>query len=76
MINETGKIILVEAVYISHNTDTLEKGMIELLSLHLTANRADWVLLAWDGNRSRRKTLNSNWLNSVKIDIVSYSTRA
>ena len=46
----------------------LEKVWIQLFSLQLWVNsRADWFLLPWWGNWSRRrKTLNSKLLNSTK----------
>ena len=46
---------------------TLGKVWIQLFSLQLWVNsRADWVLQPWWGNYSRRrKTLNSNLLNSA-----------
>ena len=55
------------------------KVWIQLFSLQLWVNsRADWVLQPWWGNWSRRrKTLNSNLVNSAKkIDFVLYPARA
>ena len=57
----------------------LGKVWIQLFSLQLWVNSwADCVLQPWWGNLSRRrKTLNSNLLNSAKkIDQVSYPARA
>ena len=50
---------------ISHHTKSLRKGMNPIILSLAVDSRTDWVLSPWLGNHSRRrKTLNSNLLNS------------
>ena len=53
-------------VCISHSTNTFEKGMVPIALPLTMGSRGDWVLQLWCSNQSRRrKTLNSNLLNSA-----------